>query len=378
MDPWTALLHEPPLTPHREVVPPIYQNSLFTFESVEAFETAIQTGDRHVYTRGTNPTVRLFEEKIAALEGAEDAVAFASGMGAIAAAVLSVLEAGDTLVVATPVYTNAHNFFTRILSRFGVRVVFVPGRDTPAVLEALKGARALYMESPAFFTLEVLDLEPLVAAAREAGAVTLLDSTWNAGYALNPHAWGVDLVVHSATKYFSGHADVVAGVVTGAKAPIARIRRREYALLGATLSPMHAWLLLRGLRTLRVRLKAHEEGALKVARFLEAHPKVRRVHHPLLPSHPQHALAKKYLKGASGLFTIELESEAAARAFCNALELFKIGVSWGGFESLVFPACCTPLLTQTYGISPGAVRLHVGLEPPEALIADLEQALARL
>ncbi|ADR36865.1 Cys/Met metabolism pyridoxal-phosphate-dependent protein [Oceanithermus profundus DSM 14977] len=377
MDP-SDLLHEPPLTPYGEVVPPVFQNSLFAFTTTAEFEAAMRSGDRPVYTRIANPTVRVFEEKVAALEGTEDALAFASGNAAMAAVLFTFLEAGDRVVAATPVYAGTYGMLTKLLPKFGVEVDFVPGHDTAALVRALAGARLLLLESPTSYTFELQDLAPLTEAAREHGVLSVIDNTYGAGVYLRPARFGVDLVVHSATKYFSGHSDVVAGVVAGPRERLNAVRSLGTVFLGGKLAPWEAWLLVRGLRTLELRLERHQATALELARFLEAHPKVRRVLHPGLESHPQHELARRYLEGTGGLFAVELAGEAEARAFADALERFAIGVSWGGHESLVLPLAAQPRVRAAYGFPPGLVRLFAGLEPAEALKRDLEQALARV
>ena len=377
MDP-SDLLHEPPLTPFGEVVPPVFQNSLFAFATTAAFEAAMKDGDRPVYTRIGNPTVRVFEEKVAALEGTEDALAFASGNAAMAAVLFTFLKAGDRVVVATPVYAGTYGMLTKLLPKFGVEVDFVPGTDTGALVAALPGARMLLLESPTSYTFELQDLSPLTTAARAAGVLTVADNTYGAGVYLRPARFGVDLVVHSASKYFSGHSDVVAGAVAGPGKLLSEVRSLGTVFLGGKLAPWEAWLLVRGLRTLELRLERHQATALELARYLEAHPKVRRVLHPGLEGHPQRELARRYLEGTGGLFAVELAGEAEARAFADALERFAIGVSWGGHESLVLPLAAQPRVRAAYGFPPGLVRLFAGLEPAEALKRDLEQALERV
>ena len=377
MDP-SALLHEASLSPFGEVAPPVFQNSLFAFATTAEFEAAMEGGERPVYTRIGNPTVRVFEEKVRALEGTEDALAFASGNAAMAAVLFSLLQAGDRVVAATPVYAGTYGMLTKLLARFGVEVDFVPGSDTEALVAALPGARVLLLESPTSYTFELQDLSPLTEAARAEGVLSVIDNTYGAGIYLRPKRFGVDLVVHSATKYFSGHSDVVAGAVAGPKALLDRIRSLGTVFLGAKLAPWEAWLLVRGLRTLELRLARHQATALELARYLEAHPRVRCVLHPGLDSYPQRELAVRYLEGTGGLFAVELAGEAEARAFADALERFAIGVSWGGHESLVLPLAAQPRVRAAYGFPGGLVRLFVGLEPPEALRDDLEHALGRL
>ncbi len=375
---WLDLLHDDARSPLGEVAPTVYQNSLFAFATTSEFETAMRTGERPVYTRLANPTTRAFETKVAALEGVEDALAFASGNAAMAAVLFSLLRSGDHVVAATPVYAGSYGMLTKLLPKFGVEVDFVPGTDTGALVDALPGARMLLLESPTSYTFELQDLSPLTEAARSEGALSVIDNTYGAGVYLRPARFGVDLIVHSATKYFSGHSDVVAGAVAGPKALLDELRSLGTVFLGGKLAPWEAWLLVRGLRTLELRLERHRTSALAVARHLEDHPKVRRVLHPGLESYPQRELAARYLEGTGGLFAVELADEAAARAFADALELFSIGVSWGGHESLVLPLAAQPRVRSAYGFPGGLVRLFVGLEPPDALIRDLDQALERV
>ncbi len=359
------------------VVPPLFQTSLFTFPNVDAMmATYAGKAPRPVYSRGLNPTVRAFEEKVAALEGAEDALAAASGMAAISSAVLSIVRPGDRLVSVTHVYPDAYRFFETFLDNFGVSVSYVDGRDEGAVAEAVHGAKVLYLESPNSWMMETHDLARLAEIARAAGAVTIADNSWATPVFQRPLALGVDMVVHSASKYISGHSDTVAGVIAGPAARINKVRGEILPYLGAKLGPFEAWLLLRGLRTLPTRLAEHERAALTLAERLAAHPAVSRVHHPRLagPLSPG-------LEGTSGLFSIELADDVDIKAFCDGLRLFKLGVSWGGHESLVCPALVTrvqvggPNPTFAFGVPERMVRLHVGLEGTEALWADLSRAL---
>jgi len=354
-----------------EAAPAIFQTSLFGFDTVEEFERALREGAPY-YTRGQNPTVARFEAEVARLEGAEAARAFSSGMGAIAAALFAFLRPGDRVVANRPVYAGSHSLLTGILQRFGVETTFVETRNTEGILRAIPGARLLYLESPASYTFEVLDLVPIAEAAHAEGALVLVDATYTAGVLARPLEAGADLVLHSASKFFSGHSDVVAGVAAG-RAELVGALREPYMLLGAKLAPFEAWLLLRGLRTLELRLKAHRETAARAAELLKAHPAVRRVYWA-----EDDPLAEKYLKHGASLVSIELADAAAARAFADGLRHFKVGVSWGGHESLVLPLFAQPRVARAYGFPGGMVRLHFGLEPAEVLLTDLEQALSRL
>ena len=354
------------------VAPPIVQTSLFTFKSYDEMVAAYRGEiERPIYSRGLNPTVRLFEEMIAALEGAEDALGFASGMAAISAAVLSFVGPGDRIVAVRNVYPDAFRLFGTLLSRLNVTVEYVDGRDPEAVAAALDGAKLLYLESPTSWQIEALDVGALAAAAKAAGVLSIIDNSWATPVFQNPLALGVDLVLHSASKYIGGHSDVVAGVVAGPRALIDRLRGEQYPYVGGRLAPFDAWLLVRGLRTLPIRMRAHQESALALALRLAARPEVTGVNHPGLGTLPPG------LRGTSGLFSFELAEGIDVRAFCDALRLFKLGVSWGGYESLVVPAevvlqqKARPNSAHAFGISPRSVRIHVGLEGTEALWADL-------
>lgn len=360
------------------VVPPIVQTSLFTFPSYDDM-VASYRGEkvRPIYTRGLNPTVRPFEEMLAKLEGGEDALGFASGMAAISSSVLAFVNPGDRIVAVRHVYPDAFRLFGTIMKRMQVQVDYVDGRDEEAVAKALPGAKLFYMESPTSWVMEAHDVGALAAIARQHGVLSIIDNSWASPIFQRPLSLGVDLVVHSASKYLGGHSDVVAGVVTGSKALINTIRAETYPYLGGKLSPFDAWLLVRGMRTLPTRMKAHEASALEIAKRLQALDVVETVCHP--------ALANRLpagLKGTSGLFSVIFREGVNIREFCNHLDLFKLGVSWGGHESLIVPGevvlqqKAQPNSAHTFGIDPRSVRLHVGLEGTEALWRDIEGALA--
>lgn len=362
---------------YEAVVPPIVQTSLFTFGSyAEMEETYRGQKVRPTYTRGLNPTVRLFEEKMAALECGEDAIGFASGMAAISSAVLAFVQPGDRIVCVEHVYPDAYRLFQTYLKRINVTVDYVDGRDLDAVRRALPGARLFYMESPTSWLMHVHDVAALARIARENGTLSIIDNSWASPVFQQPLTLGCDLVVHSASKYIGGHSDVVAGVVVGSKALIGEIRSRVYPYLGGKLSPFDAWLLLRGLRTLPIRMKAHEAAALHVARALADRPDVVAVYHPGLGNGLPDGL-----QGSSGLFSFEFDDSVDIARFADALRFFKLGVSWGGHESLVVPAqvvrvqAAGPNSAIDFGVSERIVRLHVGLEGQEALVEDLSQAI---
>ena len=362
---------------YEAVVPPIAQTSLFTFGSyAEMEETYRGQKVRPTYTRGLNPTVRLFEEKMAALECGEDAIGFASGMAAISSAVLAIVRPGDRIVCVEHVYPDAYRLFQTYLKRMNVTVDYVDGRDLDAVRRAVPGARLFYMESPTSWLMHVHDVAALAQIARDNEVLSIIDNSWSSPIFQQPLTLGVDLVVHSASKYIGGHSDVVAGVVVGSSQLIGEIRSRVYPYLGGKLSPFDAWLLLRGLRTLPIRMKAHEASSLHVARQLAERPDVVAVYHPGLGN-----TLPNGLHGTSGLFSFEFDGSVDIARFADALRLFKLGVSWGGHESLVVPAqvvrvqAAGPNSATDFGVSERIVRLHVGLEGQDVLVADLAQAI---
>ena len=365
------------------VVPPVFQSGNFSYPTVAAMrETVQQEFDRPLYTRGYNPTVAMLRKKVAALEGAEDALVFSSGSAAIAAAVIAFVQAGDHVVCVRKPYSWTRKLLDELLARFGVEVTYVDGTDAENYRRACRdNTRLFILESPNSLTFELQDLSAVAAIAKEQGVLTLCDNSFNSPLFQRPIEHGIDLVAHSATKYLNGHSDVVAGVLAGSQAHIRQVMAKEFMTLGAAPSPHDAWLLMRGLRTLGLRMHRSADSAARVARFLEAHPKVARVHWPGLESHPQHALASRQMERVAGLMSIELDApdEAAVERFCDGLQRFLIAVSWGGYESLQFPVCALKGPSGYYTDLPFTlVRLYVGLEDPDHLIADLEQALARI
>jgi cystathionine beta-lyase/cystathionine gamma-synthase len=371
------VVHDEAAHAHEAVVPGIIQTSLFTFSSFqEMSDTYAGKRSRNVYSRTTNPTVTLFEQKMAALEETDDAIGFASGMAAISGSVLAFVEPGDRIVCVRHVYPDAYRLFETLLKKLQVSTSYVDGADLAAVAAALPGARLLYLESPTSWMMQALDVTALAALARQHGVLSLIDNSWATPIFQRPITQGVDLVLHSASKYIGGHSDTVAGVVAGRKDLVAQIRRSICPYLGAKLAPFEAWLLLRGLRTLPVRMPAHESSALTLAQRLAEHPRVTGVHHPALAG-----LLPAGLTGTSGLFSFTVDERIDIPALCDTLDLFHLGVSWGGHESLVVPALVTrvqaagPNSALDFGVPATMIRLHVGLEGTEALWADLARAL---
>jgi len=368
---------------HNAVVPPIVQSGNFTYPTVAEMRRTVQHEfERPLYTRGCNPTVAMVRKKIAALEHAEDALLFSSGSAAIAAAVIGFVKAGDHIVCVHKPYSWTRKLLVELLARFNVDHTFVDGTDAGNFQRALRSNTTFIItESPNSFTFELQDLAAVAAIAKANGILTLCDNSFNSPLFQNPIDLGIDMVAHSATKYLNGHSDVVAGALAGSAKHMRRVMAREFMTLGAAPSPHDAWLLMRGLRTLELRVNRSADSALHVAHFLEAHPKVKRVHWPGLECHPQHALAKEQMKRVAGLMTIDLDApdEAAVERFCDNLPSFLIAVSWGGYESLQWPVCALKGPSGYYTDLPFTmVRLYIGLEDPKQLIADLENALARM
>lgn len=369
---------------YNAVSPPVIQTSNFTFSSLDEFRRAFTDElSHHIYSRGNNPTVAILRQKLAALEGAEDALVFASGMGAISAAVMANVQAGSHVVCVESPYSWTKTLLKDYLPRFGVSATFVDGREVGNIERAIRdNTTLLYLESPNSLTFELQDIRACAGLARRHGLVTILDNSYCSPIFQQPIAMGVDIVVHSGTKYLNGHSDVVMGVLCTNKAMAQKAFEREYMTMGGILPPHDAALAIRGLRTLEVRMQRCYESGLKVARYLEQHPKVERVLHPLLPSFPQYELARKQMQGAGGLFSFYLKAESLekAEAFYNHLERFLLAVSWGGHESLVLPSAAfynipgkpQPLLPYNL------VRLYIGLEDPQWLIEGLEKALEHI
>ncbi|MCB1018668.1 MAG: aminotransferase class I/II-fold pyridoxal phosphate-dependent enzyme [Bryobacterales bacterium] len=388
LHPETLLAHyaEERLEHKGAVVPPLYQNSLFVFEDWDAIDEAFDDRYEHaIYSRGTNPTVRLVERKLAALAGAEAARLFGSGMAAVSAAVLHYVDAGDHVVAVKNVYGPTNNLLNRYLRRkMNLETTFVSGESIEEIEQALRpNTRLLYLESPSSAVFSLQDLAKTTALARSRGVATVIDNSWATPIFQKPLALGVDLEIHSASKYLGGHSDLIAGALIGDEKTIREIAVNEAELLGGKMAPFEAWLLLRSLRTLPIRMRQHQENALAVAQFLEGRPEVKQVRFPGLESHPQHALALRQMSGFSGLMSFELATSEIERikAFVNALDLFQLGVSWGGHESLVYAPAISylkelpPDQFAALGISAGDIRISVGLEAAEDLTADLEQAL---
>ena len=359
------------------VAPPIYQTSLFTFDSYAAFEDRMAgVTDTALYTRVQNPTVAAFERMMAVAEGGEAAVGFASGMAAIASTLFALLRPGDRVACVEHVYPDAYRLFERMLRPFGVTVDYHPPRAFEDDADLLSGTRLAYLESPSSVVFAPLHLARVAEHARRHGALTVIDNSWATPMLQRPLEQGVDIVLHSASKYISGHSDTVAGVVVARADLIDRIRDLTLPLLGGKLAPFEAWLLVRGLRTLGARMRQHRATADLFADRLSRSPHVRRVNAPGADAVPG-------LAGRSGLMSVELAAGVDIPALSDALRLFRLGVSWGGFESLILPARVglaqkgAENSMQRFGVSPNLVRLSLGLEDADDLWADFDAALSK-
>ena len=362
---------------------PIYQTS--TFEVVDNDQQLQATHSDMFYTRYGNPTHTVAESSIAELEGTDAALLFASGMNAVTTTILALLKAGDHIVAQRDIYGGVNKFLTQWLPKLGIETTLVDTTDYEQHEKAIRpNTRMLHLESPTNPTLRVVDLKKVAAIARKHNLISMIDSTFASPINARPAEYGIDLVMHSGTKYFGGHSDLIAGIIAGRQDLIAQIHETR-TTLGGCMDPHAAWLLLRGIKTLAVRVQRQNDNALRVARFLDGHPKVRRVNYPFLEEHPQHALAKEQMKGGGGLLSFEVDGTGEdARRVVESLRLFTLAPSLGGVDSLV----TIPVLTshamisasdrQKMGVTEQLIRLSVGIENADDLITDLEQGLSIL
>ena len=376
----TRLAHagRAPARHHGFVNTPIYRGSTVLFPTLASLEANAQD---FTYGRLGTPTVKALEEAIAELEGGTRTLLTPSGLSAIATSLLAFVSAGDEILVSDSVYRPTRRFCDHVLKRLGVRTIYYDPLIGSGIKKLL-GAKTklVFAESPGSQTFEVQDIPAIVKAAHDAGAVVILDNTWATPLYFKPFAHGVDVSIQAATKYIVGHADAMLGAITASE-KAARAVEKTHEDLGLCPGPEDAYLGLRGLRTLSVRLARHQQSALELARWLKSRPEVARVLHPALPSDPGHALWRRDFTGASGLFAIILKpaSHAALAAMLDGLSLFGMGYSWGGFESLILPFDPRDYRTATTWEAEGpALRLHVGLEDVDDLKADLEAGFARL
>jgi cystathionine beta-lyase/cystathionine gamma-synthase len=362
------------------VAPPILQTSNFRAKTVEELRGLFEDEySGYLYSRGLNPTVDILRKKLAALDGAEDALVFNSGAAAIFAAVLANVQSGDHIVSVRHPYTWAQRMFDNLLPRFQVETTYVDGRFVENFQTAIReNTKVIYLESPLSWSFELQDLRAVAAIARKQGIVTICDNSYCTPLYQRPFEMGIDLVLQSATKYIGGHSDTVAGVLSGSKTMIKKIFDSEYLNIGSGIQPFNAWLLIRGLRTLPARLERCTQTTSRVLSFLQQCPHVEKVLFPLDPHFPQYDLAAKQMQGACGLlsFYVYAEHKAQIVHFCESLQHVFMAVSWGGHESLILPRCAS---LDEHDFNPSnpdhrILRMYVGQEDADYLIKDLQQA----
>jgi methionine-gamma-lyase len=365
------------------IAPPIYQTSTFAFDDPAAMARGAQTpGFESFYTRYGNPNHAQVERILTTIEGGNRAMVSASGMGAISSCAIALTKSGDHVVAQRMIYDGTRSLLDTVLARYGVSVTYVDQHDTTAFANALQANTTLVMlESPSNPLLGITDLAAVAKIAHARGAIVSVDNTVATPVNQQPLSLGADIVLHSATKYLGGHSDLIAGVAVGSRELIDRVWETHH-ILGATLGPFEAWLLLRGLRTLEMRVARHNENALRIAQHLEKHPKVTHVYYPGLSSHPGHDVARAQMRGFGGLMSFEVEGGfEAAQAFVAKLRLVHTAVSLGGVESLIVqPAAMWPWRkddaeARAIGVIPSMLRFSVGVERAEDLIADIDAAL---
>jgi len=381
--PMTTAIHTGEAPRDQAVAPSIVMASTFAYESAEEAARAFETEDRPIYTRWGNPTLALLEAKAAALEGGEAGLACSSGMAAVSTALLTLLRGGDHLVATTGLYSASFHLVTHDLPGLGVESTLAEATDPAAFEAAIRpNTRAIYLESPGNPTLALNDLAAIAQIARARGITTVVDNTFATPINQQPLSVGIDVVVHSATKFFAGHGDALGGLVIGAADVIDRARKGPLRNFGGVMSPFNAWLIARATQTLPLRMARHNENALALARWLVTHPAVAEVRYPYHPSHPQYKLARRQMRGGGGVLVFILAGGLeAGRRLLNNVRLITRTVSLGDTRTLItHPASTTHSSVPrearlAAGLPDGLVRLAVGLEDVEDLIADLDQAL---
>jgi cystathionine beta-lyase/cystathionine gamma-synthase len=359
---------------------PIYQTS--TFEVTDNDEELRLTRSDHFYTRYGNPTNTVAENTIAALEGTDAALTFASGMGAITTTIMSLLKSGDHIVAQRDIYGGVNKFLSQWLPKLGIETTFVDSTDYDQHVRAIRpNTRLLYIESPTNPTLRIIDFRKITTLAKQHGLLTMIDATFGTPINQHPAGYGIDLVMHSGTKYLGGHSDLICGVISGRHDLIAKIWETR-TTLGNCMDPHASWMLVRGLKTVSVRVTRQNENALRVAEFLSQHANVRSVNYPFLKCHPQHEIARAQMSGGGGIVSFEVEGSGQdARRVTESMRLFTLAPSLGSVESLVsIPVCTSHAMVseedrRKTGITEQLIRLSVGIENADDLIADLEQAL---
>lgn len=366
------------------VAPPIMQSSNFAFRTVQALREAfVNEKNVALYTRGNNPTVSILRKKIAALAGADDALVFSSGAAAVAAAVMANVKAGDHVVCVAKPYSWTNKLLNSYLNRFDVSVTMIDGTSIQNFLDATTPKTVLYfLESPNSFTFELQNIKTVVSLAKAKNIVTVIDNSYCTSIGQRCIEMGVDIEVHSATKYYGGHSDVVAGFLIANQAMIDKVFNTELLNIGGIISPLDAWLLIRSMRTLPLRLAQVRKTTEAVVAFMENHPQVEKVIYPFSKSFPQFELAQEQMTWCGGLFTAEIKAKDSEQVelFCNSLQTFLMAVSWGGHESLIIPACSfypkDDYRGSTFPFN--TIRFYIGLENVDFLLQDLKQAFKKI
>jgi len=366
------------------VAPPIIQSSNFAFKSVHQMREGIKDElNVPLYTRGCNPTVAILRKKIAALAGGEDALVVSSGSAAVSAAVTAQVSAGDHIICVAHPYGWTNKLLDITLKRFNVSTTFIDGTNIDNFKNALKNnTKLIILESPNSVTFELQHIKAVAALAKAHNITTIIDNSYASPIYQKPLEMGIDISVHSATKYLSGHSDLVAGVIISSEAHIRKIFQGEFMTFGAAISPNDAWLMLRSLRTLAIRMEHITKNTEHIVSYLKNHPKVEKMYYPFDKNNPQYALARQQMKAAPGLFSIQIKANniAEVEQFVDALKLFHLAVSWGGYESLVFPLCVLTT-SENYSFSTrpfNLIRFSIGLDNPEELIKDLDNAFGKI
>jgi cystathionine beta-lyase/cystathionine gamma-synthase len=369
---------------YQAVSPPVIQSSNFVFPTIQDFrKRVVDELNNNVYTRGNNPTNHILRKKIAALEKTEDALVVSSGSAAVALSVLACVKQGDHVVCVQSPYSWTQVLFNKFLTKFGISTTYVDGTDIENIRRAIQpNTTVMYLESPNSLTFEMQDLKACADLAKANNITTIIDNSFASPIFQNPAVFGIDIVIHSGTKYLNGHSDVVLGVICASKEWIQKIFKLEYMTIGAILSPHDANLVIRGLRTLELRMERTNNTAIKVLNYLRQRPEVVKIYHPFESNNTQKELAHSQMSGTGGLFSVlfNFPSIEVSEQFFHLLKKFTFAVSWGGHESLIFPTCAlyniegkgNPPLPHNF------YRFYVGLEDPDYLIADIEQALVGL
>lgn len=368
--------------------PPIYQTSTFVFNDMDHVDKVMNfESDDYVYTRGNNPTLRLFENRMSELEGGKASVAFASGMAAISSVMFSLLKPGDNMIIHKTLYGSSYSVATELLPRYNVGYKIADLTDLDSLKNVIDdNTKVIYFETPSNPNLSLIDIKGVAAIAKQKNIKVVVDNTFATPYFQNPLKLGADVVVHSATKYISGHGDVVGGVAIAKDVDYINSLKFEYMCeFGGVMSPFNGWLLLRGLKTLSIRMRQHEKNAIEVANFLNNHPKVRQTMYPGLPGFKGHQIAKEQMRGFGAMISFEIDGDLQdAKRFVEGVELAQLAVSLGDCETLIeLPAAITHRgypkeKLKDFGLTESMIRISVGLEDVEDIIEDLEKAFSKL